>query len=162
MNPLPIAGGILSAFGSFYQGIAAGAAADYNAGMYRQNAAIVRQQAVFSAQQQARENYLRLGEMRANIGASGARGGDAGAGSFLDVLADTAAQGELEKQQILYAGEVKAHNLEMGAALEEYKGKTARIGGYLSAGADLLGAAGGGSVRGPSGGGSRASIYTGD
>jgi hypothetical protein len=148
-SPLPIAGSILSAFGDFYQGIAAGAAADYNAKMYQQSAAYARQNALFAATQQARENYLRLGDMRANIGASGARGGDAGSGSFADVLADTAAQGELEKQQILVAGEAKAHMLDMGASLEEFKGKTSRTAGYLSAGADLLGAGGGGSVRGP-------------
>jgi hypothetical protein len=151
-SPLPIAGSVLSAFGDFYAGVAASAAADYNSKKYQQSASYARQNALFDATQQARENYLRLGDMRANIGASGARGGDTGSGSFMDVLADTAAQGEIEKQQILRAGEAKAHMLEMGASLEDYKSKTAKVSGYLSAGADLLGAGGGGSSGGGSSG----------
>jgi hypothetical protein len=42
--------------------------------------------------------------------------------------------------------------LEMGASLEDYKSKTAKVSGYLSAGADLLGAGGGGSSGGGSSG----------
>jgi hypothetical protein len=90
---------------------------------------------VAQATQQARENYLRLGDMRASIGKSGGTGG-----SFLDVLADTAAQGELAKQNIIYAGAVKANNLVRGALLDQTQATTAKLGGYFKAGADLIGA----------------------
>jgi hypothetical protein len=114
------------------QGEAAAAADKYNAATGFANAEVVRQQTIAQATQQARENYLRLGEMRASIGKSGGT-----AGSFLDVLADTAAQGELAKQNIIYEGAVKATNITRGALLDQTAATSARLGGYLQAGSEL-------------------------
>lgn len=129
------AGAIFSAVSAISQGNAAKAAGDYNAQIAEQNAAIARQQAEAQARQQDRENYLRLGAIKA---AQGHAGGEAGAGSVLDVLGDVAAQGELEKQDILYRGELAARGYMNTAALDRYSGAQAQSASYLKAGSELL------------------------
>src|SRR5438477_12950767 len=99
-------GAIFGAVGALQQGSSTEAAGKYNAEMGWQNAQLARQSAKDQALQATRENYLRLGDMRASIGASGGTGG-----SFLDVLGDSAAQGELERQNIIYRGSVKSNLL---------------------------------------------------
>lgn len=133
---LQIAGAVISAIGALQQGQAAKAASDYNAQIAQQNAQIARQNAADQARQVDRENYLRLGAIKA---AAGASGGDTGQGSVLDVLADTAAQGELEKQQTLYRGELAARGYANTATLDTFSGETARTGSYFKAGSELLG-----------------------
>ena len=135
---LLVASAAVSAYGAIQQGRAASAASNYNAAMARQNAALARQEAADLITQQQRENYLRLGAIRA---AQGKSGGQAGAGSVLDILGDAAAQGELERQNIVRAGEIKAANYQNSAALDQYKAKYATQASYLQAGSDLLGGA---------------------
>ena len=138
MEYIPIikaVGAVVSAVGAIRQGQAAGAAAEYNAQINQQNAVIAQQDAAARAGQQERENYLRLGAIRASQGKSG---GVAGAGSVLDVLADTAAQGELEVQNILYQGDLRARGFENTATLDEYNADNSRTSGYLKAGTELL------------------------
>jgi hypothetical protein len=127
-------GAVFAGVGALQQGNASSAANVYNAEMGWQNAKIARQTALDQAKQVSRENYLRLGDMRASMGGSGVTGG-----SFLDVLGDTAAQGELQRQQTLYAGEVKANMLARGASLSEAEAATSRMGGYLKAAGALTG-----------------------
>jgi hypothetical protein len=128
----------VSAIGAIQQGKAQKAAADYNAAISIQNAQIARADAAAMAQQQDRENYLRLGAIRA---AQGKSGGVANEGSVLDVLGDTAAQGELEKQNILYQGEQRARGFTNTAALDTFSGKQAQRSSYMKAGSELLGGA---------------------
>lgn len=125
--------GVLGAVGGGIAGEGAANAAEYNSKINLENADVVRQNTVAQAKQQARENYLRLGEMRAAIGKSGGTGG-----SFLDVLGDTAAQNELTKQNIIYAGSVKATNLTRGGLLDMSAAPTERLAGYLGAGSALI------------------------
>jgi hypothetical protein len=124
----------ISAIGAIRQGQAAKAAADYNATINQQNALIARQDASQQAAQADRENRLRLGTIRANAGASGGTG----AGSVFDVLGDAAAQGELEKQNILYQGELKARGYTNTSNLDTMSGGVAQQAGYMKAGSDLL------------------------
>lgn len=126
-------GAIFSAAGAVSQGASASAAGKYNAEMGWQNAQIARQTAKDQAIQQQRENYLRLGDMQASIGASGGTGG-----SFLDVLGDSAAQGELERQNIIYRGSVRSNMLAHGASLSEAEAAAGEKGGYLKAAGELL------------------------
>ena len=133
-----IASAAISAYGAIQQGKAAKAAAEFNANVARQNAEIAREDARMQAQQADRETYLRLGAIRA---AQGKSGGAAGEGSVLDVLGDTAAQSELEKQNILYRGELRARGETNTALLEMAQGKQAQKAGYLKAGSELLGGA---------------------
>ena len=129
------ASAIFSAVGALQQGRAASQAAAYNAQINEQNAAIAQQQAAAQAQQQSRENYLRLGAIRA---AQGTAGGTGDAGSVLDVLADAGAQGELERQNILYQGDLQARAYRNTAALDVYAGSRQQTASYLKAGSELL------------------------
>lgn len=149
---LQVAGAVISAIGMLQQGETAArqgeqakAAADYNATISAQNAAVARQSAADKARQADRETYLRLGSIRANQGAAG---GAAGEGSVLDVLGDVAAQSELERQHIIYSGEMQARGFTNDASLETFSGntkleagRTAQSSSYWRAGAELLGGA---------------------
>ena len=135
---LQIAGTAMSVIGALQQGSAAKSASDYNAQIATQNAGIARQNAADRARQADRETYLRLGSIRANQGAAG---GAAGEGSVLDVIGDVAAQSELEKQQILYQGELQARGFTNDATLETFSGETKQSSGYWKAGSELLGGA---------------------
>lgn len=128
----------VSAISALRQGQAAKAAADYNATVGWQNAQLARQEAADLARQQQRENYLRLGAINA---AQGRSGGAAGEGSVLDVLGDVAAQGELERQSIVYQGEMKARGYQNTATLDTYRGNVAQQTSYFKAGSELLGGA---------------------
>lgn len=136
---LQIAGAVMSAVGALQQGRSASQAANYNAQIMQQNAQIAQQNAADQARQADRETYLRLGSIRA---AQGASGGAAGEGSVLDVIGDVAAQSELEKQNILYRGELAARGYGNTAALDRYSGETASRTSYWKAGAELLGGGG--------------------
>ena len=132
---LMAAGAVVSAVGAIQQGKAAKAAADYNATVSEQNAQIARNDAAMQAVQIERENALRLGAIRA---AQGKSGGVANEGSVLDVLGDVAAQGELERQQAIYQGELRARGFTNTAQLDRYSGRQAQSAGYMRAGAELL------------------------
>lgn len=131
---VPFIPAIIGGVGALQQGAASEAAGKYNAELGRQNAKVARQSAIDQAKQQARENYLRIGDMRASIGASGGTGG-----SFLDVLGDAAAQMELQRQSIIYGGSIKANLLSHGASLAEAEASAGMTHGYLQAAASLLG-----------------------
>jgi hypothetical protein len=135
--PYIVAG--VSAVGAIMQGYSARAMGKYNSKLAEGNAEIARQEAKMLAQQQDRDNYLRLGAIRAAQGKSGGAGDE---GSVLDVIGDVAAEGERQKQYILRAGEIKAGGYEGTAALERASGSNAMTAGFLQAGASLLGAAG--------------------
>jgi len=132
-----IVAGII-AVGAIQQGQAARASGKYNAALANQNAQIAKQEADVLARQQDRENYLRLGAIRA---AQGKAGGVAGEGSVLDVIGDVAAQGELERQNIIYRGQLKARGYQATAGIELAEGRNAATAGYMQAGAALLGGA---------------------
>lgn len=128
------AGTAMSVFGALQGGDAAKKAADFNEKVNLQNAALARQEAQDQVRILDRQQYLLAGAIRANQGASGGKQ----QGSVLDVLADAAAQGELEKQMTIYRGELKARGFENTAKLDEYGGEVAKTGSYLRAGSELL------------------------
>lgn len=118
----------VSAVSAIRQGQAAQAAANYNAQVDQQNAAQARSDALANSIQVSRDNLLRLGSIRAARGA----GGGTGAGSTLDVLADVAAQGELERQWTIYQGESRARGHQNTATLDVAQGRAARDAGVIS------------------------------
>ena len=132
---LVVASAAVSAYGAIRQGQAAKAASKFNAAVADQNAVIARQEARDLAMQQSRENYLRLGAIRA---AQGKSGGAAGEGSVLDVIGDAASQGELQRQYILRSGELKAAGFTNTGMLDRMSGKNAQTAGYMQAGSALL------------------------
>jgi hypothetical protein len=133
-----IAGAVMSAASAYRQGKQAKAAAEYNAALARQNAQVVHEQTTQNVRQADREQYLRLGKIRA---AAGRNGGVADEGSVLDILADTAAQGEIERQDIVYRGALAERGYTNAAALNEYEGDSAKSNSYLAAGSELIGGA---------------------
>ena len=133
------AGAAVSAYSAIQQGQAAKAASRFNEQIATQNADISRQEAQDNARLQDRENYLRLGAIRA---AQGKAGGAAGEGSVLDVIGMVAAQGEEERQRIIYAGELKARGFTNTASLDRFGGDAAVRNSYFKAGGELLSGAG--------------------
>lgn len=129
------AGAAVGAMSAIQQGKIAKATGEYNARIGAQNAELARDEAQMLAKQHDREMYLRLGAVRA---AQGKSGGAAGEGSVMDVLGDVAAQGELERQFIVYRGDLKARGMENTAALDEATGREAGRSSYLRAGSELL------------------------
>lgn len=133
-----VAAAAVSAYSAVQQGKAAKAADIYNATINKQNADLSREEAQAQARQADREMYLRLGAIRAVQGKSG---GVANEGSVLDVIGDVAAQSELQKQNIIYEGELKARGFNNTATLDTFSGKTAQTNSYYKAGSELLGGA---------------------
>jgi hypothetical protein len=123
-----------SAISELQKGKAHLAAAKFNSTIERQNAAIVRENTKMQVQQHDREMILREGAVRA---AQGKAGGTA-SGSVLDILADTAAQGEIQRQDIVYRGALAERGHYNTAELEDFSGKNQRRQSYLSAGSELL------------------------
>jgi len=135
---MSIAGTAVAVYGVYQQGQAQKSAADYNARLAGQNAVIARQQADLRARQQDRLNRMRLGTIRATQGAAG---GAQDEGSVLDIIADNAMQGELQRQEIMYEGELKARGYQGTAALDRMQGKAAGKAAAIGAGSALLGGA---------------------
>lgn len=138
LTGLTIAGAAVSAYGIYQQGMAQKSAAEYNSKVAQQNAQIARQQGELRARQQDRLNRLRLGTIRASAGASG---GAANEGSVLDIIADNAVQGELQKQEILYESELKARGYEGRKGLLDMEADSAGKGAVIGAAGALIGGA---------------------
>lgn len=131
---LGVAGTALSAVGTLQQGIAQGRASDYNAQVAEQNATAARQKAAFD-EAARREQLQRVqAAARAAIGKSGADF----SGSALDLMAQNAAQAELDALAIRYGGEVRASGLQAQAELDRFQADASRTGGYFGAGARAL------------------------
>lgn len=124
----------VSAIGSIHQGQSQAAAARFNAQVSEQNAQIVRQQAAEEESRARREGRRLLGRQRAAIGASGIQV----EGSPLDVLADTAAELELDALTVRHRGLLEALGLTQQASLDRARARSARTAGFIGAGASLL------------------------
>jgi hypothetical protein len=148
-------GTAVSVVGALSQGQQAKSAADYNAAVANNNAIAARQQADANAAAQQRKARLQIGSMRAGYGASGV----SLEGSPLDVLEQSASMAELDRQNILYGGALKAQGYEATAGLELMRGDAAVTGSYFNAGSALLmGAAKTGAFMGSDAGVTEASV----
>lgn len=149
-----LAGSVASTFlgvrGAQQETAANVAAARFNANIalqqvqiHKQNAEIARSQARGEAAKVDRLSRIRLGAIRA---ATGASGGVISEGSSIDILMDVAAQGELERQEALFEGELAvrrealaALGAQQTAGLFGLNEESARRAGGLRAGRELLG-----------------------
>lgn len=129
------AAAVTSAVGAIQQGKAAKAAAEFNARVAEQNSQIVHEQTIQEVRQFDREQYMRIGAIRA---AQGKAGGAANEGSVLDILADTAAQGEIQRQDIIYQGALAERGFQNTAVLDRFEGENAVRQSRLAAGKELL------------------------
>lgn len=126
----------LTAGASLIKGAAAGRAGDYNAKIAIQNAGLSRMQSIEEARRIRVMGRKVMGEQRANFGASGI----AQSGSALDVLAETAANNELDALTIMHEGESRARMFESDARQEKEQGDDARTNSYLQAAGSLMSA----------------------
>lgn len=149
---LIVASTLLSAAGSVQQGNAAAAAGRYNQQISEMNAKIADNKArdaiergKIAEQQKRREVAAVAGRQQAAMAANGV---DISFGSPLDVLADTAIQGELDALTIRsntyreeYDYRVQGANQRAQGSLARMQGDAAKTGGLISAGATILGGA---------------------
>lgn len=91
------------------------------------------------ARQVERKNRRLISTGVARVGASGLQMG----GSALDVMADNAAEAELERLTTLHLGESQAAGLKFRAGVANAQASAIQTASFLSAGASLLKAGGG-------------------
>jgi hypothetical protein len=98
------------------------------------NAVAAEQQAAYDENQQ-RDRFRRAqASARASLGISGTTG----AGSAEDLLAENAANAELDAQAIRYGGAVRANAYRSQAAMTSFEGSQRQTASYIGAGTNLL------------------------
>jgi hypothetical protein len=132
-------GTAISAAGSISAGTAQQNAEKYNAEVDQNNAIQARQAAFSQEQASEQQTTSRLGQQKADYGASGV---DVNTGSPVDVMTDTAAKGRLDALTLRYGGQVRAQADQEGASLALYQGASDATAGYIGAGTSLLTGAG--------------------
>jgi hypothetical protein len=121
--------------GHLAQGSAEGKAADYNATIARRNEQIAIEQGNLDAENQRRKAIMTMGAARSLYGASGVTG----EGSPIDVLANSAANAEIDNQTIKYKARLRALGYQDTADLDSASASAARSNGYSDAIGTLLG-----------------------
>lgn len=135
--PLAI-GAVAAAGGTAYSAVQQSDAADYNAKVARRQAAWEQMRAKAEADRQAEKDQRLLSTQRAHIAASGLDPADA---TPLRLLAETAAQANVDYRNILLGGEMQANDLRSRANMFRQQGRDALIGGALGATSQLAGGA---------------------
>ncbi len=136
MTWVPIAAAAVSAAGSLVSGVSQHSRAKTEAAYANTNARLAEQQAESQAAV-IREKARRLsGQNRAAIGASGV---DI-SGSFLDALADSDIDAELDAQTALWNGKLEAMNQRGQAKAAKSGGSSALVQGIFGAGTSALSA----------------------
>lgn len=148
MSYAAAAGAALSIYGSMKQGIDQKSTLDYKAQIEEQNAHATMISAKLNADKQMLQFSKLQGADIANYGASGV---SADSGSVLSVLASNAASAELDKQNILYGGQIRSVNYENQASMDRVAGDRANTAGYISAIGNLF--KGGSQIAGQTAGG---------
>ncbi len=138
MALLAVAGQAFSAFGAAQEGQDTGNALDSQARIQRRNAA----NAIIAAKQDAYKQSLMSAKQYGAAEASYAAGGVASnSGSVLGVLAASAANAELDRQNILYGGDIRALSYQNQASIDESNARRARDAGTEKALSFGIGAA---------------------
>jgi hypothetical protein len=138
----------LSIYGSILKGQQQSQALQYRSTVEEQNATSAMTAAVLNANKQQMQFAKMQGQDIANYGASGVSGES---GSVLDTLASNAKASEMDKQSILYGGQIKAVNYQNQASIDKTQAGQALTAGYINAAASLFG--GGAKMLGQFGGG---------
>lgn len=130
-----VAGTAVSALGAARQAQGEQNILNYNAEVQRQEAESAQQAADVQAAEQAVKTHETIGEEIANAGASGV---DPNQGSPLAVASDTATQGELQKQLIIWQGKTQQNALLNQANIDLYQGGQIRAAVPITVGSTLL------------------------
>lgn len=118
------------------QGMDAKKSAEYNAKVSEMEAEQVTKSAEFEADKQRQDVERLLASQRAVYGASGI---DISAGgSVSKVQQQTAIEGNLDTQAILYNGEIEAARARNAASFARFSGKQQQTAGFVNAGTTLL------------------------
>ena len=133
-----VAGAAIAAYGSMQQAKAQSEAAQFNAKINEQNATAALQQADAQAAIHQRQTTLDQGSLIAAYGAAGVTGD----GSPLDTLSMSVSNAELDRQNILYNGRLKATVYYNEATLAHRASTTAIEQGNYQAASSLLTGAG--------------------
>lgn len=135
MSQAPIVGNVLSAYGSIVQGEQTGDLLDNQANLQRRNAT----QAILAAKFNANRSQIMaskaLGRMSSEYSAAGV---SLNSGSVMSVMAESAANAELDRQNIIHQGDLRADNYMNQAALDELSAKHARTAGYFNAFSSII------------------------
>lgn len=123
----------LKVLGALQAGSAAGAAADMNARVARNNARWAEYKTGVELSQQDRARRLRQGAARAQGAATGGI-----TGSAADIIADNAAQEEMDLMTIRTEGMLRAGSYRANAAMDSARADSSRMAGYIGAGSRLL------------------------
>lgn len=134
-----IAAVVVSAAGAIASGEAQANASKYQQNVATMNANASQEQAQAAALLQKKKTQQMLGATRAAYGASGLTM----EGSPLDVLASSASDAELDRQNILYQGHVRAAGYTSDAQLSGMEASSAKTNSYFSASGKLLSAGAG-------------------
>lgn len=132
---MSMAGGALGAVGSQYSAEGQAQAQEFTAQVSERNAGLARESAQYNAMLLERQSRKALGGIRAAAGASGGSGTD---GSLLDILADSAHAAEMDRQQTLYQGELRALGYEDTAKLARAGAKSAKQAGMFGSISSLI------------------------
>ena len=143
MSALPmvlmIAGTAMSAIGTYQQSQTQAATAKYNAQVAAQQAEAVRRAGEFEAAKIAREKKQMLGRQKARYGKAGVL---SFTGSPLEVMADTAAQYELDIAASRYNTQVGVSRYKYESTYQKGMAGRYATAGYIGAGSTLLTGAG--------------------
>lgn len=134
LTALAVAGTGVSAISAVSQGLAASAAGDFNAELAERDQKIAQEQGKFDREQIRRQLRSTLGTQRAAAAASG--GGLEG--SPLLIMAETAAEAELDILANRFSQNIAEGNAQSNASLSRFQGRQGLTGGVLSAGSSLL------------------------
>lgn len=129
-----VAGGVVGATGAIKQSEAQRDAALYNAARSERDAAVAVDQAYRDSETQQRQSRVFMGGVRAAYGASGVTS----EGSPSDVLRMSAVNAELDRQAILYKGNLRAMGFIDEAQLDRMEGGTAIQQGQIRAATSIL------------------------
>ena len=134
-----MAGNGFQAVGSIIQGNQTANMLRYQSTIQQQNATNALLAASNNANRQAMTTTRALGGITAAAGASGI---ETTSGSVQAVLGASAANGEMDRQNILYGGQIRAINSENQASMDSYSANNAETAGYINAAGGILTAGG--------------------
>jgi len=129
-----IIGTAVGAVGSIAQGQQQQEWANYNAAIAQQQAQTAKATAEWEATQKRKETERLLGKQRALYGVAGVTY----EGSPLELMAETAAEGELDALMLERTGKIREQKYMSEAELTKMKGQQAATAGYFGAGTTLL------------------------
>lgn len=132
---LMAASAAMSAVGAIQGGMAAGAQHDFAAKVAKDNARQAQVQGFMQGEAAKEAGARTEGEAAADIGASGVQ---SGYGTALETLRESAINTQFDVLAARYTAGSQARAYGLQAKGEKAAGKSARIGGYLGAGAALL------------------------